>query len=514
MIANAAARFTNEPQVCFVTLGPGLTHIMTALASASLDRYPVIFIGAQIESAAIDYNNAHQCIDAVSVAAPLTKFAHEVKSFDEIGSVLNKALTLCRAHPFGPCFISIPIDILDSEVADDAFDSLLTSDLSSPRVLEMRQTDASDRLRDVAKLLEECQQPLIVAGDTILKTDGGARALRDFAESTNIPVITTYSAKGVLGRDHPLNFGTINSYANVLLEFPAVKQQFDEPDCLLLIGYDLFEHYPKAWTEGKPKRIVCLTPFFNAPVKAVRPEISVVCPIVEALSTLRTDAAKFAKPSTYDVTPLRERMVEMMRDVTDYAEGVLPNQVLSILDEHYANDFILANDVGMHRHVSALYYQPANVGDFVSSTGLSSFGTGLPLGIGAKLSNPDRPVVVIAGDGGFHSNSGELETVVRWNLKMVVVVLNNGANGLIKRYQLTGKSRRLNTKATDFMPVDFVKLAEANGWLGVRARNRAALSDALIKADNHAGPTLIEVPVFYPDLYVNPYAKSWKHIDD
>lgn len=503
--ACAVAGFTKTPQVCFVTLGPGATHIMTALATASLDRYPIVVIAAQLESCSIDYNNAHQCLDVVSMVKPLTKFAYELKSPFELRSAIDTAFTLSMTQPYGPSFISIPIDILESDIIDSDADG---HSIFTKAAYETKQLDFKIQLNEIIQLLHRSEYPLIVAGDTVRKTEDGPSKIQALAESLNIPVVNTYSAKGVLPQNHPLNYGTINSYADVILEFPAISAIFNDSDFLLLIGYDLIEHYPKAWIEGRQKKVACLTPFLNNPSKAINPDVNAVCPLVEGLDYLMSHSKKIGKKEPYDISDLRVRIRELLQDTTEYAEGIMPNQVLYALDEYY-KDYILASDIGMHRHVSALFYQARRPGDFVTSAGLSSFGTGLPLGIGAKLANPERNVVVFAGDGGFHSNSGELETVVRLGLKLLIIILNNESNGLIKRYQLTGKSRRTNPTATDFCNVDFVKIAEANGCYGIRAKSLSNLQKAIKDSMTLKTTTVIDVPVYYPNLYINPYAKCW-----
>jgi len=219
--------------------------------------------------------------------------------------------------------------------------------------------------------------------------------------------------------------------------------------------------------------------------------------------------SKISQKRPYDISGIKDRIRRIYSDTNRYPDGILPTQILSTLEDHLG-DFILANDIGMHRHVSALFFQPRHSLDFVTSAGLSSFGTGLPFGMGAKIANPSRNVVVLCGDGGFHSNSGELETVVRLGLKILIIVLNNNANGLIRRYQLTGSERKVNPAAVDYHPVNFAMLAEANGCKGFKIQNLDEFKLALQKADAYEGPTLIEVPVYYPDLYINPYSTSWR----
>lgn len=506
LAAISLSRFTKSPQVCFATIGPGTTNFSTALATAALDRYPLIAIVVQLETYEIDYNNAHQCIDGVSMFKSIVKFAHEIKTPEEVISTIDKAISMSMSQPIGPSFISIPIDILMSPSI-----KVNESDKNINKVsYSFKQNDSKKNLDEIIKTIETSKNPLLVVGDVALKL-GCETAIKQLAENLNIPVISSYSSKGVLPPNHPLNYGAITPYMDSILKFPALQSIFSQPDFLLLLGYDLVEHlYPKLWNIGGPKKVARISPFPNNTPHALHPNIDVVCPLEEGLEYLNENTRKIAKKEVYDISDLRKRIKLMANDKAMNPKGVLPNQVLGVLNEHY-NDYVLANDVGLHRHVSAIFYRANKPLDFVTSAGLSSFGSGLPLAIGAKIANPERKVVAITGDGGFHSNSGEIETVVRLGLQILILVFNNGQSGLIQRYQVMGK-KKINKKITVFHSVDFTKLAEANHCQGIKIQNIKGLKPALKKADSYDGPTLIEIPIYYPNLYINKYTKNY-HIN-
>ncbi|MBI4097450.1 MAG: thiamine pyrophosphate-binding protein [Candidatus Levybacteria bacterium] len=504
--ASSYSRFTKKPQVCFATIGPGSTNLATALATAALDRYPLIAIAAQLETYEINYNNAHQCVDGVSMFKSLVKFAYEIKTPEEIIPTINKALSVSTSQPLGPSFISIPIDILMSTAVTPK-----NTEKNIPYLFpEQKQKKYLQKLEKVIAMLKASINPLIIVGDVALRT-GCEALIRKISEDLNIPVISSYSAKGALPPNHRLYYGAITPYMDSILEFPALQSIFSPPDLLLLFGYDLVEHlYPKLWDTGNHKKIIRISPFPNNTPHALRTDIDVVCSLKEGLEYLINQTHFMPKKKEYKILNLKKRMKQMENDNKIHIEGVLPNQVLGILNKHY-DDYILANDVGLHRHVSALFYRANKPLDFVTSAGLSSFGTGLPLAIGAKIANPQRTVVVIAGDGGFHSNSGELETAVRLGLKIIILIFNNGQSGLIQRYQIMN-NKRVNKNITAFQPVNFAALAKANYCQGLKISTTKELNSALKSADAYNGPTLIEIPIYYPGLYVNKYTKNY-HIN-
>jgi len=359
-------------------------------------------------------------------------------------------------------------------------------------------------------MLESSANPLLVVGDAALRV-GEWNKIKAIAESLNIPVVSSYSAKGVLPPHHPLYYGIITPYMDSILNFPAIKNIFDKPDMLLLIGSDLVEHlYPKLWATGNRKKIVRLCNFPNNTPKVINPDVDAVGPLSEGLQYILDHIKGIDHKKPYDITRLRARFKELSHDRKDYKKGVLPHQVLNILNEHFT-DYILTNDVGLHRHASALFYRANNPLDFVTSAGLSSFGTGLPLGIGSKIANPSRDVVVICGDGGFLSNIGELETAVRLGLKITIILYNNASSGLIQRYQKIGQNK-INLSTTGMQSPNFVKLAEAFGCQGIKVDNLHEFKSALEKTDKHKGTTLIDVSTHYPDLYINEFTKNY-HIN-
>jgi N2-(2-carboxyethyl)arginine synthase len=502
VIATSVSRFTSSPQVCFSTLGPGSTNLMTALATAALDHYPLIGISAQIETHELNHYYAHQCVDCVSMARPIVKFAYEIRHPREILGTLKRAFDICMTEPLGPVFISIPNDILQQDAVDINWLELADYPVMSAGAV---YPDNQLRLEQAISILDHSSQPLIAIGDAALKA-GASSDIIKLAHTYNIPVVTSYSAKGALPPDDPLNYGAITPHMDALLEFPALKTIFDPVDCILLIGYDLVEHLmPAVWQGGHRKKIIRVSSYQNNTPIALIPDVDIVGPFSTSLKILINSGLSIKIP--HDISSVRARCSALMADKKEDPNGLLPHQVLSFLNEHYP-DYILANDVGQHRHASAIFYRANQPLDFVTSAGLSSFGTGLPLGIGAKLANPNRNVVVIAGDVGFHSNSGELETAVRLKLKMTIVVFVNDKAGLIERYQIMGHGK-VNPGVINYGEVDFVKLAEANGCHGIHVKQIKELPDALLMADSYQGPTVIQIPIHYPNRYVNQFSRNY-----
>lgn len=507
LMATAISKFTKIPQVCFGTLGPGITNYMTALATAALDRYPLILIVAQMETQHIIYNDMHQCVDNVSIARPLAKYAYELKDPKELKSVLESALKASMTFPFGPSVISVPIDILASELD---IDSSIKLNLSRDVILNSFAEDSEigGLVKEAAEIIRTSRSPLILVGDTIVKTKGMRQKIRELSLKTNIPVISTYSAKGIVERNSTLNYGVLSSYVDSIIEYKANDMIFDNTDTIIFIGYDLCERHPFLWSRNSvPKTFININSYHNNAHRALSPSVNIVANLDKSVGLLEQFLGGYKNKHLIDISIVNKKVDNILKDETCYKQGMAHPQIINCLNVHFKESYILANDIGMHRHLSGIFYDPEDPEYFVTSEGLSSFGTGLSLGMGAKIANPSKPVVVIAGDGGFHSNDGDMETAVRLGLKILIIILNSSSNALIERYQLKGKYKKINKKNTSFGKVDFDLLAEANGCKAGKAKSINEFNSLLKEFEKHTGPFLIEVPIHYPLHYINEYSK-------
>ncbi|MDE2031170.1 MAG: thiamine pyrophosphate-binding protein [Patescibacteria group bacterium] len=499
MAAIAMSRFTNKPQVCFGTLGPGFTNFITTIATAMVDRDPIIVITAQAETDSIIYNNVHQCIDLVSIAKPITKFSIEVTNENDIISVLELAIRKSMSFPYGPSFISLPINIMTKEIKR----SIILSEINKFKVLSPNISSNLNKVyKKVSSIIKKSKTPIIIVGNGVLKSDIYPSLLRELSEKMNIPIVSTYSAKGILPHHHELNYGVISSHLDVLLGFPALEYLFKNNDLIILIGYDLVEHFPSAWSTNKKVKIISISEYkgkediFLKP----KPEISVYAPIDKVCKMLIKDGSLNKKNNISDYSKIKNMLDYIKNESKKDNQKITPPSIMSSLDIIYPDGYIIANDIGMNRHTSAVYFESMIPNDFLTSAGFSSFGTGVGLGIGAQIANPNKKVIVIAGDGGFHAHSGDLETAARLNLPLIILVLKNNSNSLIKRFQKIGKYKKLDSKVTDFIDVDFKSIAIANKCAGYKVNNINDLLKYLHRAGKNTKPSILEIDIDYSGI--------------
>ncbi|HEY5881362.1 MAG TPA: thiamine pyrophosphate-binding protein [Nakamurella sp.] len=491
VMADVMARLTGRPQACFATLGPGMTNLATGVATAALDRSPVIALCAQSESYDYFPNETHQCLDSVGVMRPLTKYAVQLERSGEIRDIVDSAVAATGVEPVGPSFISLPVDLLAQrpEVAPAA-------PPDGRRVVQGTDPNWHRALPVIAGLLENATHPLLIVGTAAIRA-GAVEAIRRLAERLELPLVTTYTAKGVLPHEHPLNYGSVTGYMDGILGHRALDDLFGPADLIIALGYDYAEDLrPSMWSRGVDKTVVRVAPVVNPVPRVFAPDLDVIVDVAQFVAALDAVTPDLAAATPHDISALRALITAKMNDSTDYAEGLAAHQVVDSINTTLDGQGHFVSDIGFFRHYGALFARSDRPYGFLTSAGCSSFGYGLPAAMAAKLAHPDEPVVVIAGDGGFHSNSADLETAVRLGLAVVIVVVNNSRNGLIELYQELGNGRG-HRAAVAFEDVDFVQLAQANGVAGERVADKAALLSALRKGVDLGRPYLIEVPVHY-----------------
>ncbi|MFI9275576.1 thiamine pyrophosphate-binding protein [Kitasatospora sp. NPDC052896] len=497
VMADVLARLTGRPQACFATLGPGMTNLSTGVATSALDRSPVIALCAQSESYDCFPNETHQCLDSVALMRPLTKFAAQLERPGDIADLVDRAVTAGLVEPAGPSFISLPVDLLGAAVEREPAPLLPAGRVMGVHPGWREQAAAA------AELLARAEHPVLVVGTAAIRA-GAVEGIRDLVERLRIPVITTYTAKGVLPSRHPLNYGAVTGYMDGILQHRALDDLFAPVDLIVALGYDYAEDLrPSMWSRGADKRVVRVAAVPNPVPRVFSPDLDVVADVAAFVKEFDALTREQRPSLPHDISALRQVVRRLLDDPTDHPDGMRAHQVVDCMNSALNGVGTFVSDIGFFRHYGALFADSERPYGFLTSAGCSSFGYGLPAAMAAKIARPDEPVLLIAGDGGFHSSSADLETAVRLGLGIVIVVVNNNRNGLIELYQHIGH-RRGHKPAVAFESVDFVQLAQANGAAGVRVQDRAGLQAELRKGVELDRPYLIEVPISY-DLHAGSF---------
>ncbi|MCE3268552.1 MAG: thiamine pyrophosphate-dependent enzyme possible carboligase or decarboxylase [Burkholderiales bacterium] len=491
IMADVYSRITDKPQMCYSTAGPGLTNLSTGVFSAIQDRSPVLVVSAQIPKAEIFFNETHQCLDNVGFMKTITKYATEIDDVMKIPEILTTALNIAVNGIPGPVYISFPWDIMKIEVEETKAQEMLNN--LQPIVKKLPPAPDYKKLDLIIEKIIAAKHPLILAGNQVIREESCSQLLK-LVNATNIPVMSTICSKGVIPENHPLCLTSANKYIDKIYLQSLTGKVFADCDLLLLIGYDIGEDAkPSLWNANKIETIV-VNSFYNDVSKVFQPSMLCLGGLSKSLEYLCnaniapkiiSDSAKVAKKSLDD------------KVIGDNGEAKFLESIMDSIRNALGEHGILCVDVGLHKLYAALFSKTYHPNTFISSGVCSTFGFGLPAGLGIKLAMPHERVCVVCGDGGFHSTSQDIETAIRYNIPIVIVLLNDNSFGMIKCCQFIARDD-VFSQSVELGKVDFVKLANANGMDAKLITDALELENAINDAFKKNVSLLIEVPITYP----------------
>lgn len=479
-MADITGQITQHPGVCLSTLGPGATNLVSGVANAYLDRSPVLAITGQISTQAIPYCT-HQRIDLQALFQPITKSSITLDA-KNTESKVRKAIDIATADRMGPVHLLLPSDTArkhDERVG--ASETSTKKDHSS--INEML-------LRKVLEELTQARHPLLIVGIGV-NPMRDSESINEFIEKTQIPVMTTPKAKGVVAESNPLFLATAAGMAgdDLIMEF------FQKVDLLVGIGFDPVES-DKMWHTQKKLLSISTTTIADG---AYTPALEILGDIRLILARILSCYKLTHRWKDRELQDFRDKMTKKLQPpVSAPAKGLSPYHVILTLRHLLSPSAILTSDVGAHKLLLGQIWKTYEPLTFFMSNGLSSMGYGFPTAIAAKLQFPDRQVACICGDGGFLMMLHELETVVRLQLQVICIVFCDKRLALIDIIQ---KRRRQPSYGVEFGDTDLMAVASGFGAHGARVDTLEDFERAIVNGFKESGPVVIQVPI-NPDEYV------------
>ncbi len=492
-MADVYGRLTGRAAVAMATLGPGATNLVTGVADAFLDRAPMVALTGQAGSDKL-HKEAHQVVDIVRMLEPVTKWNARVGRVDAIPEIVAKAFRVAELEKPGPTHIELPENLAAAE--PESGDAI--QPLARTRTYFPEPTD--EAIAHAADLIAGAERPLILAGNGVLRRRAAAE-LRALARGLHVPVATTFMGKGAIDDRSHLSLLTVGLQAR-----DHVLTGFDRADLVVSVGYDLVEYAPARWNPDRSKRIVHIDTQPAEVDSAYRPEVELVGDIDGTLHRLhdavlprgiggRDAAARHATREVLVHADLRTALLEELAAYADDADApIKPQRAIADLRRALGPEDIVVSDVGAHKVWVARLYQAYEPNTVIISNGFAAMGISLPGAIAAKLVHPDRRVVALCGDGGFLMNSQELETAKRIGANITVVIWRDDGYGLIDWKQRNEFGRPFGV---EFGNPDFVAYAQSFGIAGFRADSAGELYGTLMRALDHPGPAVVEVPIDY-----------------
>jgi len=477
-MADVYGRLTGKAGVCLATLGPGATNLVTGFADANMDRAPVVGIAGQGATTRM-HKESHQVLDLVNLFAPIAKYSIEIREPEIIPEVVRKAFKNAQLEKPGGSFISFPENIAEAEVTGK---TPLRAQSPAPSV------PPQDKIDQAAAVISAAQFPIVMAGNGVVRANA-SKALIAFADKLNIPVATTFMAKGVIPFSHPLCLGTVGLQAH-----DYVACGFDRADAVVCVGYDMVEYHPYLWHGSKDKKIIHV----DTNAAEVDEHYIVECGVIGNIAAGLEGIVAKAKPhrGQHAVT-LRETIVqELSAHADDLGFPIKPQKIIWDLRQALAPEDIVISDVGAHKMWMARMYQAERPNTCIISNGFAAMGIGVPGAIAAKLAFPDRICVTVTGDAGFLMNSQEMETALRIGTAIVILIWNDSQYGLIKWHQLRRFGRETSI---GFNNPDFVAYAQSFGAKGYRIEHAEQLLPTLKQAISDNTVVIIDCPVDYSE---------------
>ena len=503
--ADAYARTTGKVGVCLVTSGPGATNLVTGLATANYDSVPLVCFTGQVARHLIG-NDAFQEGDIVGITRSITKYGVTVRNREDLGRIIKEAFYIARTGRPGPVLIDLPKDVM-AELGSAEY----------PKTVNIRGYKPSTgvhmgQLKKALKMLHKAKKPLFLAGGGV-NISHANEIFKEVVEKTQVPVVTTIMGRGAISTEHPLFIGNIGMHGAY-----AANMAMNECDLLFSIGTRFNDRITGKLHAFAPHAEII---HIDIDTASISRNIHVDVPIVADAKEAITKMAEYVEKcntgkwlSTIDAWKSEHPLTMKKRQLMS------PLDIINEINRQY-DEAIFVTDVGQHQMLVSQYAAITEKKKLIMSGGLGTMGYGLPGAIGAKIGNPDTPVIMVSGDGGMQMNIQELATAVLEELPIVCCIFNNTYLGMVrqwqklfygKRYSMTNLrsgalSRRTDGQEYPEYTPDFIKLAESYGAKGIRVTETEEIAAAFEEAKkNTKRPTIIEF-IIDPEEMVYPMIK-------
>ena len=511
--ADAYARSTGKVGVCLVTSGPGATNLVTGLATAYYDSVPLVCFTGQVSRHLIG-NDAFQEVDIVGITRSITKYGVTVRNREDLGRIIKEAFYIARTGRPGPVLIDLPKDVM-GELGNAEY----------PKEVNIRGYKPNThvhvgQLKRAIKMLSKAKKPLFLAGGGV----NIAHANEEFTklvDMTNVPVVTTVMGRGAIPTTHPLYTGNLGMHGAY-----ACNMAVNECDLLFSIGTRFNDRITGKLHSFAPNAQIVHIDIDTAAIsKNVQVDVPIVADAKEAVSKMLEYVSECeTKKWLATIKEWKEEHPLMMKK----KPIMTPQDVIETINRIF-DEAIIVTDVGQHQMFTAQFIEITEKKKLLMSGGLGTMGYGMPGAIGAKIGNPDVPVISISGDGGFQMNSQELATAVLEELPIISCIFNNNNLGMVRQWQKLFYGKRYSmtclrsgaacrgkcgeVECPTYTP-DFMKLADSYGAKGIHITKKEDIEPAFREAmKSTKTPYILEFDIDPEDL-VYPMVKPGGTLED
>lgn len=511
--ADAYARSTGKTGVCLVTSGPGATNLVTGLATAYYDSVPLVCFTGQVSRHLIG-NDAFQEVDIIGITRSITKYGVTVRNREDLGRILKEAFYIARTGRPGPVLIDLPKDVMGELGSAEYPDEVNIRGYKPNTHVHVGQ------LKRAVKMLSKAKKPLFLAGGGINIAHANEKFTK-LVDMTNVPVVTTVMGRGAVPTTHPLYIGNLGMHGAY-----ACNMAVNECDLLFSIGTRFNDRITGKLHSFAPNAQIVHIDIDTAAIsKNVQVDVPIVADAKEAVTKMLEYVTPCETGKWLDTIedwkaehPLKMKKKPIMT----------PQDVIETINRIF-DEAIIVTDVGQHQMFTAQFIEITEKKKLLMSGGLGTMGYGMPGAIGAKIGNPDTPVISISGDGGFQMNSQELATAVLEELPIISCIFNNNNLGMVRQWQKLFYGKRYSmtclrsgaacrgkcgeVECPVYTP-DFMKLADAYGAKGIHITKKEEIEPAFREAmKSTKTPYILEFDIDPEDL-VYPMVKPGGTLED
>ena len=501
--AEGYSRSSGKPGIALVTSGPGATNMVTALTDAYMDSIPLVCISGQVPTHLIGTDAFQEC-DTTGITRPCTKHNWLVKDVNQLAETIHKAFHIATSGRPGPVLVDIPKDVQfqkgiyksANQVVVETYKPKLKAELTS--------------IERAVELIVKSKKPIIYSGGGVINAGTKASdALTEFTRITNFPITSTLQGLGAFPGSDPQFLGMLGMHGT----YEANNAMY-ECDLMINVGArfdDRITGRVDAFSPNSKKIHIDIDP--SSINKIVKVDVAIVgdCLSVlnDMLTTLKNKHSEFCSSNKEKISDWWKQ-INKWREIKSLSykhddKLIMPQYAVERLYELTKNkDSFITTEVGQHQMWAAQYYKFDKPNRWMTSGGLGTMGYGLPAAIGTQIANPGKLVVDIAGEASILMNIQEMSTAVQYKLPIKIFILNNQWMGMVRQWQELLHGKNYSESYTEALP-DFVKLAEAYGAVGIRAKtpkelddkinemvdtDRPVIFDCLVKKDENCFPMI------------------------
>lgn len=493
--ADGYSRVTGKVGVCMATSGPGATNLVTGIATAYMDSVPLVAITANVALPLLG-RDSFQEVDVVGITMPITKHNFIVKDVNELADTVRRAFYIAQEGRPGPVLIDIPKDITAQ---------MVRYNYEEPRpVRDVTETIKEEDILDAIRLIEKSKKPLVYIGGGVVRS-GASEDVRKFVQKVQAPVTSSLMGLGGFPSTDELFTGMLGMHGTKASNVAATRC-----DLLIAIGVRFSDRATGNVDNFAPEAEILQIEIDPAEVnKNVMTDHFIIGSINKVIPMLNE------RIKQKDNTPWLKQIADIKREyplVYKRDNKLKPQYIVEKVKEVAGDKAIIATEVGQNQMWTAQFYGFTEPRTFLTSGGLGTMGYGLGASMGAQVAVPDKRVFNISGDGCFHMNCNELSTAVKYNIPIIVVILNNQVLGMVRQWQNLFYDKRFSSTTLE-KETNIVGLAEAFGATGFNITKNEEVEEILKKAMDINGPVVINCEIDRDEM-VLPIVPPGKNIED